>query len=159
MLFLDGKRDTSIKLLGVDHDRDLVEMLTGWLQTLGYEVYRASSGKQAMCEWGEHQPDLVILDTMLKDVDALALCREMRSVHDALVIVVIAACACRQYECRLHVRVPRFPRLGLEPRWRKQVDQGPNAPPQSESGTGRRKPALPPHRSGSGLHVGISARG
>jgi CheY-like chemotaxis protein len=156
MLFLNGERDTSIKLLGVDHDRDLVEMLTGWLQTLGYEVHRASSGKQAMGEWREHQPDLVILDTLLKDVDALALCHEMRSVHDAL---VIAACACHQDECRLHVRAPRFPRLGLEPRWRKQVDQGPYAPPPSESGTGRRKPALPPHRSWSGLHVGLSARG
>jgi DNA-binding response OmpR family regulator len=88
MLFLDGERDTSIKLLVVDNERDLVEMLTGWLKTLGYEVHRAYTGKQAMCEWEEHQPDLVILDTLLKDMDALALCREMRSVHDALVIVV-----------------------------------------------------------------------
>src|SRR5437868_2008522 len=41
-----------------------------------------------MCKWREHHPDLIILDTSLKDVDALAMCREMRSVHDALVIVV-----------------------------------------------------------------------
>jgi DNA-binding response OmpR family regulator len=38
--------------------------------------------------WEEHQPDLIILDTLLKYVDALAVCHEMRSVHDALVIVV-----------------------------------------------------------------------
>jgi len=63
-------------------------MLTGWLKTLGYEVHRAYTGKQAMCKWREHHPDLIILDTSLKDVDALAMCREMRSVHDALVIVV-----------------------------------------------------------------------
>ncbi len=88
MLFLDGERDTTIKLLVVDNDRNLVEMLTGWLKTLGYEVHRAYTGKQAMREWGEHQPDLIILDTMLIDVDALAMCREMRSKHDALVIVV-----------------------------------------------------------------------
>ena len=88
MLFLDGERDTTIKLLVVDTDRNLVEMLTGWLKTLGYEVHRAYTGKQAMREWGEHQPDLIILDTMLIDVDALAMCREMRSKHDALVIVV-----------------------------------------------------------------------
>ena len=72
----------------VDNDRDLVEMLTGWLKTLGYEVHRAYTGKHAMCEWEECQPDLIILDTLLKDVDALAMCREMRSKHDALVIVV-----------------------------------------------------------------------
>ena len=88
MLFLDVERDTSIKLLVVDNDRDLVEMLTGWLKTLGYEVHRAYTGKHAMCEWEKHQPDLIILDTMLVDVDALAMCREMRNKHDALVIVV-----------------------------------------------------------------------
>src|SRR5437660_10881989 len=88
MLFLDVERNTTIKLLVVDNDRNLVEMLTGWLKTLGYEVHRAYTGKQAMREWGEHQPDLIILDTMLIDVDALAMCHEMRSKHDALVIVV-----------------------------------------------------------------------
>ncbi len=88
MLFLDGERDTTIKLLVVDTDRNLVEMLTGWLKTLGYEVHRAYTGKQAMREWGEHQPDLIILDPLLNDVDALAMCREVRSEHDALVIVV-----------------------------------------------------------------------
>src|SRR5437763_15280063 len=88
MLFLDVERDTSIKLLVVDNDRDLVEMLTGWLKTLGYEVHRAYTGKHAMCEWEKHQPDLIILDTLLKDVDGLAMCHEMRSKHDALILVV-----------------------------------------------------------------------
>src|SRR5260370_41488902 len=77
-----------MKLLVIDNDRDFVEMLTGWLTTLGYLVHRAYTGEHAMREWVEHQPDLIILDTMLKDMDALAMCREMRSKHDALVIVV-----------------------------------------------------------------------
>src|SRR5260370_2471624 len=77
-----------MKMLVIDNDRDFVEMLTGWLTTLGYEVHRAYTGEHAMREWVEHQPDLIILDTMLKDMDALAMCREMRSKHDALVIVV-----------------------------------------------------------------------
>src|SRR5712691_2098773 len=77
-----------MKLLIVDNDRDLVEMLTGWLKTLGYEVHRAYSGERAKVEWGEHKPDLVILDTTLKDVDALQMCRDMRHIHDALVLVI-----------------------------------------------------------------------
>jgi DNA-binding response OmpR family regulator len=77
-----------MKLLIVDSDRDLVEMLTSWLKTLGYEVYRAYSGERAKVIWEEQKPDLVILDTVLKDVDALQLCREMRHIHDALVLVV-----------------------------------------------------------------------
>ena len=77
-----------MKLLIVDTDRDLVEMLTGWLKTLGYEVYRAYTGARAKIEWEEQEPDLVLLDTALKDVDALAMCRDMRNKHDALVFVI-----------------------------------------------------------------------
>ena len=77
-----------MKLLIVDNDRDLVEMLNSWLKTLGYEVYRAYSGDRAKVEWEEQKPDLVILDTVLKDADALDMCREMRHIHDALVLVV-----------------------------------------------------------------------
>src|SRR5256885_3756751 len=78
----------NMKLLVVDSDRDLVEMLTSWLKTLGYEVHRAYTAQQAKSKWVEHQPDLVILDTAFQDVDVLALCRELRKIHDALVIVV-----------------------------------------------------------------------
>ena len=44
-----------MKLLIVDTDRDLVEMLTSWLKTLGYEVYRAYTGERAKLEWEEQQ--------------------------------------------------------------------------------------------------------
>ncbi len=77
-----------MKLLLVDSDHHLVEMLTGWLKTLGYEVHRAYTGERAKTLWVEQRPDLVILDTALKDVDGLAICRELRSIHDALVLVV-----------------------------------------------------------------------
>jgi DNA-binding response OmpR family regulator len=77
-----------MKLLIIDTDRDLVEMLTSWLKTLGYEVYRAYSGERAKMEWEEQQPDLVLLDTALQDVDALSMCRNMRHKHDALVLVI-----------------------------------------------------------------------
>ena len=77
-----------MRLLVIDHDRDLVEMLTSWLKTLGFEVHRAYSVERAKIEWIEQRPDLVILDPVLKDADALALCRELRHKHDALVMVV-----------------------------------------------------------------------
>jgi DNA-binding response OmpR family regulator len=77
-----------MKLLIVDTDRDLVEMLTSWLKTLGYEVHRAYSGERAALEWEKHQPDLVILDPVLKDMDAMAMCREMQTRYDALVLVL-----------------------------------------------------------------------
>lgn len=77
-----------MKLLVVDNDRDLVEMLTSWLKTLGYEVRRAYTGEQARSEWEEQKPDLVIVDTMLENTNVMALCHDMRSKHDALVLVI-----------------------------------------------------------------------
>src|SRR5258708_16616470 len=78
-----------MKLLIVDTDRDLVEMLTSWLKTLGYEVYRAYTGERARLEWEQQEPDLVIIDPTLTDMDGLTLCREMRAKHDALVMVIM----------------------------------------------------------------------
>lgn len=77
-----------MRLLVIDSDRDLVEMLTSWLKTLGYEVHRAYDAERAKTEWLEQKPDLVIMDTALKDADMLAVCRDLRDKHDALVLVV-----------------------------------------------------------------------
>lgn len=76
-----------MKILVVDTDRDWVEMLTSWLKKLGYEAYHVYTGEQAKIEWEKQQPDLVILDTNVRDVDALHVCREMRRKHDALVVM------------------------------------------------------------------------
>ena len=76
-----------MKILIIDTDRDWVEMLTSWLKKLGYEAYYQYTGELAKIEWEKQQPDLVILDTNLRDVDALNLCQEMRGKHDALVLV------------------------------------------------------------------------
>src|SRR5215472_5640180 len=104
-----------MKLLLVDPDRDLIEMLTSWLKTLGYAVHRAYSGQQAKNVWIEQQPDLVILDTALKDDDALSLCREMRHRHDALVLVMTAGTdvheevRCLESGADDYLRKPFFP--------------------------------------------------
>ncbi len=45
-----------MKILIIDSDRDLVEMLNGWLKTLGYDVHRAYSGESAKRAWEEQQP-------------------------------------------------------------------------------------------------------
>jgi DNA-binding response OmpR family regulator len=104
-----------MKLLVIDTDRDFVEMLTGWLTTLGYAVHRAYTGEQAMREWVEHQPELIILDTTLKDMDALAMCRQMRSKHDAPVLVVTEGkdvhdeVRCLEFGADDYLRKPFFP--------------------------------------------------
>lgn len=76
-----------MNVLIVDHDQDLAEMLVSLLRLYGHRVHRAYTGLQAQQAWAEYQPDVVILDTALPDVDALTLCQRMRPLHDALVLV------------------------------------------------------------------------
>jgi DNA-binding response OmpR family regulator len=81
-------KELIVKLLVVDGDVDLGEMLTGWLRTRGYQVKHALSTERIRSEWIEQKPDLVIIDTGLKGVDALGLCRDLRGSHDALVLAI-----------------------------------------------------------------------
>jgi DNA-binding response OmpR family regulator len=77
-----------VKVLVADSDADMVEMLTSWLRTRGYQVKYALSAHSIRFEWVKQQPDLVIVDTGLKGVDALGLCRELRDTHDALILAI-----------------------------------------------------------------------
>lgn len=77
-----------MKLLIIDSDRNLVEMLAGWLKMFGYQIERAYDGDQARNKWKSYQPNFVIVDSALKGVDALSMCNELRSKHDALVMVM-----------------------------------------------------------------------
>lgn len=77
-----------MKLLVVDSNRNMVEMLTGWLKMLGYQVYPAFTGEQAKAKWLEHQPDVVVVESALQDIDVLAMCRDLQKQHDALVLVM-----------------------------------------------------------------------
>jgi DNA-binding response OmpR family regulator len=76
-----------MKLLVVDSDRDMVEMVTGWLRTRGYEVHHAFTSERAKQVWLEKRPDVVIIDPDNNTNDPLAMCRELRDAHDALVLV------------------------------------------------------------------------
>src|SRR5260370_34871066 len=77
-----------MKMLGAGRGVDMVEMLTSWLRTRGYEVKYALSAERIRFTWIEQQPDLVIVDMGVSCLDALGLCRELRGAHDALVLAV-----------------------------------------------------------------------
>ncbi len=104
-----------MKLLLIDRDRDLVEMLSGWLKTRGYTVERAYTVEQAEVTWREQGPDLVLVDIEHPDADILKLCRELRLEHDALVMVMTASKDVQDEVCSLeagaddYLRKPFFP--------------------------------------------------
>ena len=80
-----------MKLLVVDSDRDMVEMLTNWLRTRGYEVHHAFTSERARQVWLEQRPDVVMIDPDNSSNDPLAMCREMRGAQDALVLALTRA--------------------------------------------------------------------
>lgn len=68
----------SEKILVVDDDLDSLKLIGMMLQRQGYEVIAANTGNQAISKAGNEQPDLVILDVMMPDMDGLEVCRRLR---------------------------------------------------------------------------------
>ena len=69
---------TSAKLLVVDDEPDIVELLSASLRYAGFEVSTATSGRQALAEARRFRPDLVLLDVMMPDVDGFEVIRRLR---------------------------------------------------------------------------------
>jgi DNA-binding response OmpR family regulator len=67
------------RILVVDDEPDLVELVRHHLQREHYEVITASDGETALFEARRRVPDLVILDLMLPGIDGLEVCRRLRS--------------------------------------------------------------------------------
>ncbi|MCG3166537.1 MAG: Alkaline phosphatase synthesis transcriptional regulatory protein PhoP [Bacteroidia bacterium] len=67
------------KILIVDDEPDILEFMQYNLEKEGFEVFMASSGKQAIKIAKDEQPDLIILDVMMPGMDGIETCRELRS--------------------------------------------------------------------------------
>ncbi|HLL65293.1 MAG TPA: response regulator transcription factor [Micromonosporaceae bacterium] len=66
------------RLLVVDDEPDIVELLSATLRYAGFEVASATSGRQALEEARRFRPDLVLLDVMMPDLDGFEVLRRIR---------------------------------------------------------------------------------
>jgi len=66
------------KVLIIEDDRDIVEMLEYHLQEAGYETVSALNGQDGIAIAKKQQPDLIILDIMLPIVDGFEVCRTLK---------------------------------------------------------------------------------
>ena len=74
------------KILLVDDDRDLLEMLCSIFRRAGYtDLVTASSGQEALQVWREQQPALIVLDVMMPGMDGFEVLREIRRTSRVLV--------------------------------------------------------------------------
>jgi len=67
------------RILIVDDERDIVQVLEFALRQAGFETVSAADSTQAMARIREAQPDLVILDLMLPDLPGTEVCRQLKS--------------------------------------------------------------------------------
>lgn len=77
-------------LLIVDDDRDILDLLTRFLQKHGYQVSVAEGGQDMFAALEAETIDLVILDIMLRKEDGFSLCQRLRSMSNIPVIMLSA---------------------------------------------------------------------
>lgn len=81
---------TEKTVLVVDDDVKTVELVKVYLNRDGYRVLTAYDGVEALRVARESNPDLVVLDLMLPDVDGLEVCRTLRHESDVPIIMLTA---------------------------------------------------------------------
>ncbi|MFE2071173.1 response regulator [Streptomyces sp. NPDC059467] len=78
------------RVLVVDDDPTVAEVVAGYLDRAGYLVDHADDGPTALIRAAAHWPDLVVLDLMLPGMDGLEVCRRLRGRAPVPVIMLTA---------------------------------------------------------------------
>ena len=78
------------KILVVDDEKPIVEILKLNLQKENYEVYEAYDGEEALLKVKSVQPDLILLDVMLPKIDGFTVCRKIRETSTVPILMLTA---------------------------------------------------------------------
>lgn len=79
------------KILIVEDDGNIRELLSLYLQREGYEIIEAANGAEGISKWKAENPDMMLLDVMMPVMDGWQVCREIRSSGAQLPIIMITA--------------------------------------------------------------------
>ena len=79
-----------LKILVVDDDTNISELISLYLNKEGYETREVADGKLAIQVFEEYKPDLVLLDIMLPGADGYDVCKEIRK-HNRTPIIMLTA--------------------------------------------------------------------
>lgn len=81
---------TTSKILVVDDEPSILEVVTIYLERSGFSVTTAADGKSALRSMAAEMPDLVVLDLMLPEVDGLEITRRLRAEGNVPIIMLTA---------------------------------------------------------------------
>ena len=78
------------KILIVDDDANICELLRLYLEKDGFDTFVAEDGREALEAFESFAPDMVLLDIMLPKLDGWQVCREIRKTHNTPIIMLTA---------------------------------------------------------------------
>jgi two-component system alkaline phosphatase synthesis response regulator PhoP len=81
---------TKYKILVVDDDRNIVDLVRLYLERDGYQVFVAYDGLEALKLARQRRPDLIVLDLLLPEVDGLDVCRILQTESEVPIIMLTA---------------------------------------------------------------------
>jgi DNA-binding response OmpR family regulator len=81
---------TSQKILLIDDDPTLCQLLAEHLETAGYNAITAGDGPQGLHKASDTQPDLIVLDLMMPGMDGWEVCQHLRAVSSVPIIMLTA---------------------------------------------------------------------
>jgi DNA-binding response OmpR family regulator len=82
--------DRTPRILVVDDEPPLVELVRSYLSREGFQILTAGDGPAAVRLVRDEAPDVVVLDVMLPGFDGLEVCRQIRAFSDAYVLMLTA---------------------------------------------------------------------
>ena len=82
--------NTMQKILIVEDEPDIQEMLAAYLQDAGYETAAAGDGVEALTMFKKEQYDLILLDLMLPKIDGFGVCELIRKESDVPIVMLTA---------------------------------------------------------------------
>lgn len=88
------------RIIVVDDEREIADLIGLYLENDGYEVHKFLNGADALSFVEKCEPALAVLDVMLPDTDGFALLRKMREKHDFPIIMLTARVKTVLRRCR-----------------------------------------------------------
>ncbi len=87
---MSGSLPTPVVLV-VDDEDNIRFLVESGLQLAGFTTLAAADGREALAAVGEHQPDLIVLDVMMPDLDGFAVLSRLRDAGDRTPVIFLTA--------------------------------------------------------------------
>lgn len=78
------------KVLIIEDEKELAEILVDYLTVEGFEAVSAFDGEEGFAKFTSFRPDIVLLDIMLPKINGIEICKKIRNNSDALIIMLSA---------------------------------------------------------------------